>query len=269
MKKKLLRFAEWLEVRKLSNKTIAEYIKYCIKFLTILDEGKKPSQAKVNSFILQNNNGVARAFLKNYFEFKNIKDLEVPKITGRKPKKIRKFLTPKNYKLLRKYLYQRFPNHMSGIACDLAYSCGLRREEVENIRIKDFDWEGWSEDQEQPCKLKIHGKGNKERYVMVNPKLMTIILNYTANRELENKFVITNPHTWKKHFERACKRILKESYSLHDLRRARATIWHKNGIDLFNISKRLGHADISTTMLYVNPQEEEMLEEWKEEFSGK
>jgi len=39
----------------------------------------------------------------------------------------------------------------------------------------------------------------------------------------------------------------------------------KEGISVFRIKERLGHADISSTMLYINPDEEKELELWENE----
>jgi len=54
-------------------------------------------------------------------------------------------------------------------------------------------------------------------------------------------------------------------FTLHDLRRSVATEWFNKGKDIFTISKRLGHASISTTQRYINPDEERILNEWKNE----
>lgn len=263
-----MRFKEWLDLKKLSDRTIAEYLTYQAKLLRML-EGGKVTQDLVEKFLKQNNNNVARSFLRNYLVHIKKKDLDVPKITGRRPKKKRNFLSPEKYGRLRQYLYSQFPKHMIGIACDLAYSCALRKDEVCNIKIKDFDWETWSENQEGPCRLKIHGKGNKDRYVIVSPKLMAIILNYVGDRDVEQEFMVTKADTWKRYFTRACKRILNESYGLHDLRRARATIWYKKGHDIVTLKNRLGHSSIKTTELYILPEEEEALKRWADEYEAK
>ena len=70
---------------------------------------------------------------------------------------------------------------------------------------------------------------------------------------------------WHEAFKEAVKETQDYNFTLHDLRRARATQWMKEGVSMFRIKNRLGHSDISSTVLYINPDEEKELELWENE----
>ena len=54
-------------------------------------------------------------------------------------------------------------------------------------------------------------------------------------------------------------------YFPHQLRMTKATEWFESGVDVTRIKTRLGHENISTTMLYIKPDEKKELELWSNE----
>jgi len=261
-----LEFKEYLQSKKLSDSSIMQYLAYFRLFeKQILKRGL--DQEVVTKFIIKHNSNVTRAFLKSFFDFYNINELKIVKPSGRKPKKKKKSMSPQEMKLIRNYLYSK--NWRWGLMLDLSYHCALRREEVLNIRPENFDLLKWKEDISLPCRLKIEGKGSKERLVVVPPALMKIVVKYMKelNELYEGEKLFKAGKTlWHNAFKEAVKNKLDYNYTLHDLRRSKATYWHEQGLDLFKIKTRLGHSSISTTQLYINPDEEKELENWEKEY---
>jgi integrase len=148
---------------------------------------------------------------------------------------------------------------------DLSNECALRREEVTHIKKKDFDfdeWEGGS------LRLKVFAKG-KERVVVVP----SITARRVAKYVLKNakKFTFEDPifkigiKRWHQVFKIAVRETTDHNYTLHDLRRRRATIWLDEGKDIDEVRRRLGHSSIATTQKYLIRSEEDRLEKWEEE----
>jgi integrase len=52
--------------------------------------------------------------------------------------------------------------------------------------------------------------------------------------------------------------IGRDDLTLHDLRHAFATNLHKRGVNIATIQRLLGHANIQTTMIYINPSNDEL-----------
>jgi integrase len=54
--------------------------------------------------------------------------------------------------------------------------------------------------------------------------------------------------------------INREDLTIHDLRHCFATQLHRRGVNIVTIQKLLGHANIQTTMIYINPTNDELHE---------
>lgn len=264
--KGLKQFAEWLVARKLSYKTIQQYLLHYKIFEREI--GEDLNQNNINNFVIKHSSNISRSFLKNLFDFYNLKEFDVPKIRGRKVKKIRKSISAEDLKALRNYLYKK-SNYKYGLMLDLAYYCALRREEVVKIALIDFEFKKWSADPSKACRLKIHGKGSKERPVIVPPKLMMRITKWIKRKQdlsSRGRLFGMGEHRWHEVFKNAVKGSgLTYNYTLHDLRRSKGTEWiNKLGIN--SAKNRLGHALISTTQLYHNRDEEQEMQDWEGEY---
>jgi integrase len=258
-------FAEYLAGKGLSESTLRVYLNYYRRFDDEL-EGKDLTQSFVNHFLLTHTSNATRSFLNNLFEFLEIDHLKVPKLTGRKARKKRKAISPQEIKVLRKWIYHN--KHIRYLLCfDLSYFCALRRNEVMQIKVEDFDIKQWAIDPKKKCKLLIHGKGKIDRYVPVPPKIMHRIIDYIEEEDkgLEDRLFSFHYTAWHEAFKDAVKETMDHNFTLHDLRRSRATQWLKEGIDLSRVKNRLGHASVQTTQLYINLDEEKEFDAWAKE----
>jgi len=260
----MVEFAEYLAGKGLSKRTMQDYLRYFKHF----NEGLKKedlSQAYINRFILKHTSNVTRSFLKNLFDHLDL-DFKVPKLTGRRPKKKRRSISPQEIKVLRSWIFR---NKKLRILClfDLSYYCALRRHEVLGIRLRDFNWKEWIEDRRSPCRLLIRGKGSKERIVVVSPKIMKNIVDYIdqTDKGMDDLLFDFNRNKWQDAFKQAVKKTMDYNFTLHDLRRSRATYWLKRGVDLIRVKNRLGHDSVETTQRYINLDEDQELADWSKE----
>ncbi len=259
------KYIAYLKSKGISKPTIKRYLEYYRLFDKQIDQ-QGLTQEMINKFLMDHTTPNARAFLKNLLEMYQLdKEYLIPKLTGRKKKVKKKELTPLKAKAISTWLFHN--KDVRFYHCfNLSYYCGLRRAEVLSIDIHDFDLERWIEDKTKACRLKITGKGSKDRYVVVPAKLMNILIKYIKkNPQLTERLFPFNYSLWHEAFKDAVKSTQDYNFTLHDLRRARATQWMKDGVSMFRIKNRLGHADISSTVLYINPDEEKELELWENE----
>lgn len=264
--KGLIGFIEWLIARKLADGSIKQYGSYYRLLEKDLGE-KEFTQGFIDRFVIKHPSNISRSFLKNLFDYYEIKDLKIPKIKGRRKIKKRRTISPQEIKVLGSWLYNR--GKRFGLMFELSFYCALRRDEVIRIKIRDFFLEDYSSDTSKSCKLKIHGKGSKERYVIVPPKVMSRLINWMQQKQkipIEKKLFGVGRSKWQDIFKDAIKKTGSYNYTLHDLRRSRATHWLNDGIDLVRVMRRLGHSDVSNTQKYINPEEEKELKNWEEEF---
>lgn len=159
----------------------------------------------------------------------------------------------------------------------LGYKCGLRSAEVTDER--NFEFENLRKEieiaknkSEKTLQIQIVGKGEKLRYVDINPELFERIDHFISGRrsKLKNGPLIVNYDGTllsKKYassvFSKAKLQLSVDekkrfdSYVFHSLRHTFATdlvTWcHENGIDpKVRVPERLGHSNWSTTMGYIH-----------------
>jgi site-specific recombinase XerD len=140
---------------------------------------------------------------------------------------------------------------------ELAYSCGLRCEEIVNLDLGALDFET-----EQ---LRVLGKGSKERILPVGEPAQRALRRYLdrgrralvadpresalflskSGRRLSNSDVTRRLGLWTR------EAALAAGVSPHALRHSFATHLLEGGADLRTIQELLGHASISTTQVYT------------------
>jgi site-specific recombinase XerD len=140
---------------------------------------------------------------------------------------------------------------------ELAYSCGLRCEEIVNLDLGAMDFES-----EQ---LRVLGKGSKERILPVGEPAQQALRRYLergrkplavdsreqalflskSGRRLSNSDVTRRLGLWSR------EAALAAGISPHSLRHSFATHLLEGGADLRTIQELLGHASISTTQVYT------------------
>ncbi len=140
---------------------------------------------------------------------------------------------------------------------ELAYSCGLRCEEIVNLDVGALDFET-----EQ---LRVLGKGSKERLLPVGEPAQQALRRYAergrhalasdprelalflskSGRRLSSSDVTRRLGLWVR------EAALAAGVSPHSLRHSFATHLLEGGADLRTIQELLGHASISTTQVYT------------------
>ena len=138
-------------------------------------------------------------------------------------------------------------------------NCGIRRSELVGLNIADV-----YED-----RLRVVGKGNKERFVYFGSPCRRAIDDYLVER---NKKVLTDNRALfgSRNGERisvtAVHRLVKkaltqagldaEQFSAHKLRHTAATLMLQNGVDVRAVQEVLGHDHLNTTEIYTHVDNE-------------
>lgn len=256
-------FEKELLRRGLGEKTIEKYMRELKK----IPKDQTVTEKMLYEFLDTRPGNVARAFTKIFAEYNKLRDFKLPRRTGRKAQRLVNIMSEEEYEKLRLALYTRSVKY--GIMLDLSYWCGLRREEVCNIAIDWFVLDEWSEG--KPCRLKIIGKGNKQRLVIVPAWLMPTILKYMEFRaendaisEKERLFGI-GVRWWWEVFTEVSFKVLGKHYKPHEMRHTRTVLWRRAGVPIDKVSKRLGHTSIATTQRYWNLDPDEVAKDWETE----
>lgn len=201
------------------------------------------NQSNIESFIAKHNYPVCRFFFKSFIEFMDIEGLKVPKIKGRKKKRLIKVLSMEEVEALaasatcqrdRLIIYIMFEGGLR-----LFELCSLKRKQI-NLKKR---------------KIISIGKGNKEYVVNITDR--------TAN-ELELYFESTQPEPDSLIFpisnNRVYRIIVKLGEALypeyhvtpHTLRHSCATHLLLNGMNLRELQKYMRHEKLETLAIYTH-----------------
>jgi site-specific recombinase XerD len=176
----------------------------------------------------------------------------------KRSEKLPKVLSTEQMRSLLERIGARTPLELRDRAMlELAYSCGLRCEEIVNLDLGALDFET-----EQ---LRVLGKGSKERILPVGEPAQRAVQRYLergrralatdprepalflskSGRRLSNSDVTRRLGLWTR------EAALAAGVSPHALRHSFATHLLEGGADLRTIQELLGHASISTTQVYT------------------
>jgi integrase/recombinase XerD len=147
---------------------------------------------------------------------------------------------------------QAVPGLRSRAALTTAYGAGLRVSEVASLRVGDID--------SGRMLIRVeHGKGGKDRYVMLSPQLLAILRAYWR---------LAKPAHWlfpgrdparpvsTATLQAACRVATREAeldkpVTVHTLRHSFATHLLEAGTDIRIIQVLLGHGRLATTAIYT------------------
>ena len=139
------------------------------------------------------------------------------------------------------------------IILTLAYSAGLRSQELIKLKISDIDFE----------RKTIHIRQSKYKKDRIVP-----LSNYIA-KGLKKYLAVEHPDTWLfngkepdgKYSPKGLSWVMREALkktkiekkvNLHSLRHSYATHLLEDGVNIVTIKQLLGHATIQTTMIYLH-----------------
>jgi len=193
---------------------------------------------------------------RNYLESNPIDRIPKPKLPKKLPKSLTKeeALTLLDWSKHLDYTFA-FERNRAQAIMGLFIFTGIRKQELLNLKLHDVDLENRT--------LFVQsGKGEKDRLIPLNAKVLQLLRQYLETRKKRNaqsmSFFISLRYDIPMG-EGAVKRLfdkLKErsgiAFSAHPLRHTFATLMLEGGCDIYSLSKMMGHSDIKTTTIYLS-----------------
>jgi integrase/recombinase XerD len=154
--------------------------------------------------------------------------------------------------------FDHIPSLKYRAALMVCYGAGLRISEAVALKVSDID--------SQRGLLRIEqGKGHKDRYAMLSPRLLEVLRRYYRATRPQGSYLFPS---WRKEqhlcttsLQLACREAALRAHitkrvTVHTLRHSFATHLLENGTDIRIIQVLLGHSRIDTTARYaaVSPQ---------------
>ena len=207
-----------------------------------------------------------RSFWKFLIKEKEVKTnpwvfINTPKLD----KKLPSFLYPNETKnLLETFNYKKVQDIRDKAVLELLYATGARISEIANLDTSDIDLYN--------CEIKVLGKGNKERIVLIGKEAVKAIKYYieSARPKLAGSQKNTalflnrlgkriNVRLVQRSIKKQANKIgLNKTITPHTLRHSFATDMLNGGADLRSVQELLGHESLSTTQIYTHLTKERL-----------
>lgn len=186
-----------------------------------------------------------KCYLK-YIKDERYKEIELPK----KEEKVTNYITYDEYRKMLEHLEKNSKRNIKKILLiKLLFETGLRSYEILNIKKGNIDNE----------KIRIFGKGKKERLVFFSNSLNVYLQHFLNNmNENDNLFNFQYKNLYKLTKELG-KKVINKNISPHMFRRGFATHCINLNIGIYEISIMMGHKNINTTRGYIRSESKIML----------
>lgn len=273
----MLEFEFHLQTKNYSPRTIKGYRNNNKRFISYLSTHKVTRLQQVNSKHIKSYinqlltlgrqpiycNGILkciRAFFNYCLEEEYITTNPCDKVSWIKEPKciINTFNDSEIQSMLNAYQGHTFMDIRNKLIIGLLVDTGIRNLELCNINTLDV----------RDRVIHIHGKGNKERVVPISPMLKKLIIRYDRVRSLyiQDKLITDDCYLLSQTGNRltveAVERVVRNCGQLakvrdsircspHTIRHYYAQAMLRGGLDVYSLSRLLGHEDISITKRYL------------------
>ena len=165
--------------------------------------------------------------------------------------------------LLSVFDYSTFLSARNKMVLAIAFDTGARNTEICEIKREDI----------RENVILLHGKGNKERHVPISPYLKKVMLKYERMRDyyFDDKIIHDTNYLLSRTGRPLTKEALEHIFnqanqkakvrdnircSPHTARHYFAQACLRNGLDLYSVSRLLGHENINITKRYLQSLED-------------
>ena len=276
------------QLRRLSDRTIKGYYNNTLNFLIFIEKHhgitdlKEVRTVHIKQYIqyllskkltATYTNGILKC-LRAYFCFAIQEEYIVSNPTSKvrmqkEPKVlIQTFTDDEVRSMLSAFDYSTYLSARNKMILAIAFDTGARNTEICDIKRSDI----------RDNVILIHGKGNKERHVPISPYLRKVMLKYERMRDyyFDDKVVQYDNYLLSRTGRPLTKEALEHIFnqanqkanvresircSPHTARHYFAQSCLRNGLDLYSVSRLLGHDNINITKRYLQSLEDSSIVE--------
>ncbi|MEM3850616.1 MAG: tyrosine-type recombinase/integrase [Thermoplasmata archaeon] len=241
-------------------KNFLNFINKDIKDITLEDVEKYKEYMAIEKKYSKQTIYLSMKALQVFFKFLKREDLTKLKA----PKRSKKLPNYLNDREMREILESSKENVRDYVMLMVLAYTGIRVSELCSLKVEDIDF----------IENVIHiqsGKGDKDRIVIVDSKVMNLLKDYLKNEKIFEGNVFRSKKGEKistTHVERlvryyAKKAGINKKVTPHVIRHTFATTLLRNGADIRFIQQILGHSSVATTQIYTHVDDDALKEVYK------
>ena len=261
------RFEKRMVLTNLRPKTIQTYKSFINPFLHYFNDSgiKDLSSEKIRNYLFKKiaDEKFSRSYqnqlinsIKKYYELvyeRRFKDFDLPR-----PKKRRRLPNVISKKDVQE-IFNVTKNLKHKTIIGILYGCGLRRQEIVDLKLNDIDFNGEM--------ILVRGKGDKQCMVPIGEKLIKLIQDYLKSYEPKTYFF--NGQKKEQYSTSSIEKVVQQSgenagirkkVTPHTLRHSFATHLLDARVDLRTIQELLGHNSLKTTEIYTHVSRHNILD---------
>lgn len=221
------KFSSWLTGREISLENIDAYKLFLVK--------ERLTPQTVNRHI---------AAIRQYIDFLSSKGQNVPKSADIKIIKVRQKRLPIFLKRDEfTELINNVDNPRDKTLIYTAIYTGMRVAELSNFEISWIDF--------ADSRIKVLGKGNKERYIEIHPDLSKMLKAYIGDRKRGKVFGL-KPRQIQNLVRKYADKVGLKEITPHKFRHTFATWLLDSGANIREVQEFLGHSNLSMTAIYTH-----------------
>lgn len=248
-------------IREIDTSDVFDFLSYLSN-----DRAINPTSAAVEYGISPSARARKLSAIKSFYKYLTVRtkqleenpvaELEYPKLR----KSLPKYLTLEQSAALLKAVSGQNEKRDYAILM-LFLNCGIRRSELVGLNLTDV-----YED-----RIRVVGKGNKERFVYFGSACRKAIDGYLVERnerELTDNRALFGSRNGNRISVEAVHRLVKKAllqagldstqFSAHKLRHTAATMMLSGGVDVKTVQEVLGHENLNTTQIYTHIENTEL-----------
>ncbi len=257
---KLQKFEEWLVEERYANKTILntkQSLRYASQFCDL--DNQDSIKRFVNETERKKGNQTANEYIKSfnrYFKFRSWKQLKYFKEYS---SFVIKVCTHEERDRLLKAASETGARERAIFY--VLFGTGVRLQELTDLKVSDIDF--------QKGMIKVKGKGQKRRQTNLPDEAAGALREYLSSRaipkeEFARAYVFITRHG-RMNYDYMRSRIERVAlkagvkFHAHMARHTYATELLKQGVDVYYVSRLLGHEKLTSTQIYLHPKQEDAI----------
>ena len=257
---KLEEFEEWLVEERYANKTILntkQSLRYASQFCDL--DNQDSIKRFVNETERRKGNQTANEYIKSfnrYFKFRSWKQLKYFKEYS---SFVIKVCTYEERDRLLKAASETGARERAIFY--VLFGTGVRLQELTDLKVSDIDF--------QKGMIKVKGKGQKRRQTNLPDEAAGALREYLSSRvipkeEFARAYVFITRHG-RMNYDYMRSRIERVAlkagvkFHAHMARHTYATELLKQGVDVYYVSRLLGHEKLTSTQIYLHPKQEDAI----------